>query len=138
MTTAEIIRAGYPVTLPVTLTNESPDDNGITNLQEYAFWGNPKKSSQSEVDGSDLLPSQEASPEGMSLTFPRQTDAAARGLSYRLESSFTLLGGSWDLVASDSGTTSSDPGPPGFEQIRRSFPLDEEKRFFCVHLVLDE
>lgn len=66
------------------LTNADFDKDGLSNLAEYAFNSDPKKSTGSPLAASRALNGH------LRVTYNRRTDAAERGLNYRIEGSSVL------------------------------------------------
>ncbi|HLS28600.1 MAG TPA: hypothetical protein VK041_08105, partial [Opitutales bacterium] len=111
--------------------NADPDGDGITNLLEYAFGGNPLDSDRS------ILPftatAEEGGEEYLTITFTRPSDI---DLSYEIEASGDLdvWGGGavlFDSIAHGDGTIT--------ETYRDSEPIGESgRRFLRVHVSGDE
>lgn len=63
-----------------------PDGDGVANLLEYAFGGDPRLASRRRPDGDPLLPvPRPTAAGGLSLSHFVRTDAANRGLRYHFE-----------------------------------------------------
>jgi glucosylceramidase len=71
------------------LTADS-DGDGLKNLLEYAFGGNPL-----DQDDASLLPGFCVSSESFDYIYRRRRDAASRGLSYQLAATTNLVSGTW-------------------------------------------
>ena len=120
-------------------TTADSDGDTISNLQEYAFGGNPEISSMiQEGSGEVLLPFLESDSGGRVFTFLRRTDASERALTYVVESSPELSKESWETVS--GGMTADSPIPlgNGFEQVRVAFPDLDDDRFFRLKVSLNE
>lgn len=116
-----------------------PDGDGILNLQEYAFGGDPSVSSRTnEADGGSLLPTLGMSSDRMTFNFLRRTDAAERALSYVVESSPDLTEGSWVTVTDDIGDLTPQSAGDGFERVQLEFERAPEGRYFRVKVSLNE
>ena len=116
-----------------------PDGDGILNLQEYAFGGDPAVSSQiSGGDGGALLPTLERVSSRVVFNFLRRTDAGDRALSYLVESSPDLSQGSWNPVLDDVGEQAPEPAGAGFERIQLEFEDALGDRYFRVKVSLSE
>ena len=118
-------------------TSTGDDDlDGISNLLEYAFGGEPTSSSQ-KLPGStiSLLPVYN----GNSVTYLRRTDYADRALTYVLTSSPTMMVGSW-LNASGmvSQTTITPVAGSDFEQVKLDLTHSGTERFFRIKITLNE
>jgi hypothetical protein len=118
-----------------------PDFDGVPNLEEYGFGGDP--SAWGDViagTAHPMLPRIAGSGTDVVFSFPRRTDAGDRGLSYIVEWSDTLAAGSWTSVAPDGATVSSEPWDPavdGFERVLVEWP-DSGPRFCRVRIEMDE
>lgn len=118
-----------------------PDNDGISNLVEYAFGSSGANGSTVSANGFVLLPVMAANSGTASLEFPVRTDATARGLTYVVEYSQTLESASWSTTP-PSGTTSTDvvysPAWPGFNRRQISFPAITQPQFARVKILLNE
>ena len=116
------------------------DQDGLVNLLEYAFGGDPTIPSRRSPDewllglsatrmGSDLL-----------VTFPRRTDSDARGLDYVVE--FQNPSGEWveEFPANVTPVTATDFSPTvaGFEQAKLRIPMSDARRLVRVRISLIE
>lgn len=116
-----------------------PDGDGILNLQEYAFGGDPAVSSQiSGGDGGSLLPTLERVSSRVIFNFLRKTDAGDRALSYLVESSPDLSEGSWNPVLDDVGEQAPEPAGAGFERVQLEFEDAPGDWYFRVKVSLSE
>ena len=89
------------------------DSDGLSNLLEYAFGGNPYSAKDSPHPVLQMVTT------GVQLDFPRRTDAAARRLEYIVEYSLDLR--SWTTNPPSGASTSVYPfgaSWPGFEQVQ--------------------
>jgi hypothetical protein len=122
-------------------TTADPDGDGIANLLEYAFGGDPAAGSAVSAAGGILLPQISRESGQMVLRFPVRTDAAIRGLSYAIEFSETLDGGSW-TTATPAGFSTADaafaPAVSGFALRTVHFDPDVPRRFCRVRIGLNE
>ena len=125
------------------------DGDGIANLVEYALGLNPTDG-RSPVEGAFILPrvTQTANgPEnGSSVTFSLATPSPPPpGVSYRIETSTSLLGGSWQTVATrthggswtlvnDDFTLATEMEPDGSMRLRIGFPPESGTMFARLRL----
>jgi len=116
-----------------------PDRDGIPNLQEYAFGGDPMEPSRrNDADGGNLLPTLEESANGVTIDFLQRTDADERALSYLVESSVNLAEGSWQAVSDQIDEISRESAGPGLERVRMEIAADLEARFYRLKIDLNE
>lgn len=115
-----------------------PDQDGITNLVEYAFGGSPTQSSRFSPGGASLAPVAEKIGGSLIVRFPWRSDAAARGLAYSVEFSGGLAFGTWGTAAPAGTTYENASIAPGFDQITVSVPMHAGHRFVRVRVSLDE
>lgn len=118
-------------------TSGDSDQDGISNLVEYASGGDGRTNSQ-YFPGSTvpLLPQLSGSPLG--LDYLRRVDAASRGLLYHVEFSDTLAASAWQ--SADGLPASVSPGPSaGFEKVRVGLSqAPGGKRFYRLRIELAE
>ncbi|MDB6079219.1 MAG: hypothetical protein JWO82_2966 [Akkermansiaceae bacterium] len=109
---------------------EDPDRDGVVNLLEYAFGGDPAAASTMAIGGYPLLPRLKDS----TLLFARRTDASQRGLVYHLETSTDLSSWTESLPA---GASASEvpfiPAVDGFDEEVVTLPR-EAMRYFRVRV----
>lgn len=134
--------AGYVAGLALTGELDDPDFDGISNLLEYAFGGNPGINSNFSEGGYPLAPQSPEENGMLTFTYARRTDAAARGLTYETEFSETLDSTPWSTTLPTGASSSAapfDPDVPGFEQVSVSIPTGTpEKNFVRVRVTFDE
>ncbi len=123
-------------------TSSDPDADGVINLLEYAFGGDPSAGAMVSEAGGNLLPGISIEVEQAVLKFPIRADAAVRGLSYVLEFSENLEADSWSTTA-PAGLSSSDaetvPPVSGFQLRTVRFDTGSAARRFCrVRVGLEE
>ena len=113
------------------------DGDGISNLIEYATGGNNQSSSvYFPSTESPLLPVFATVPP--TLSFIRRTDAAARGLSYFVETSTTLAAESWQTLSEIPISVTAGPAQ-GFEKAKATLPATgAEKSFYRLRVGLAE
>ncbi len=120
------------------LTGDS-DQDGISNLIEYASGGDNLTNSQTFPSGEmddPLLPIFFNNP--MRLLFHRRTDASMRGLTYLVETSPTLAATSWQLLDSVPISVRSSPAI-GFEKVEAVLPTTPFlKAFYRLRIELAE
>ncbi|MDB6077098.1 MAG: hypothetical protein JWO82_845 [Akkermansiaceae bacterium] len=122
---------------------DDPDGDGVVNLLEYALGGDPAVSSPSLPGGQGRLLPQVVTADGSSIDFsyPERTDATARGLSYRVEISSTLLPDSWTTVLPDGNTSTTAPFDPvlgGFQLRQVTWPVGTGTLFVRLRVELNE
>lgn len=126
--------------LPLTGVADDSDGDGVDNLTEYAFGGDPAVASQvrSGTTASLLPVFQQGSGSGSSgISWLQRRDAAERALGYRLERSSSLAVTDWETVTPLSVSTSVLDGD--FEMITATLPEDARSRgFFRVTVTLSE
>ena len=115
---------------------DDPDGDGVDNLSEYAFGGDPEFPSLFRSGtGISLVPVFE--PGGAAISWVQRRDAADRALGYVLESSISLAAGAWETVTPaffSASVLDSD-----FERVTATLPADQRNRvFFRVEVVLTE
>jgi hypothetical protein len=76
-----------------------PDGDGMSNLWEYATGGNPRAADLTIVGGESRIPRMALKEEDggsfIEFTFVRVIDALERGLDFVIETSPTMMAGSW-------------------------------------------
>ncbi len=119
---------------------DDSDGDGVDNLTEYAFGGDPAVPSQFRSGTTvSLFPRfQPRSGSGSAVvSWLQRRDALDRALGYVLESSPSLTMGSWERVAPVSVNTSVLDS--AFEIVTAVLPEDERSRgFFRVKVILTE
>lgn len=124
--------AGFVSALPLKGELEDPDLDGIPNLLEYAYGGNPGTNSQLAEGGYPLTP-QGSGENGLTFTYARRTDATERGLGYETEFSATLESASWSTTPPPGASISEapfDPDVPGFAQVTVTIPTSSPDTMF--------
>ena len=119
---------------------DDPDQDGVINLLEYAFGGEPQVPSMESPAGIFLAPVISMESSQAAVSFPIRSDAVVRGLTYGLEYS-TTLEGSWSPTPPAGIEITDDPfDPPWSGFLRRTVRFDSaETRIFCrVRIGLDE
>jgi len=120
---------------------DDPDQDGVINLLEYAFGGEPQIPSMESPAGIPLAPVISMEAAQTAVSFPIRSDAAIRGLTYGLEYSTTLAIGSWSSTPPPGIEISDDPFDPVWDGfLRRTVRFNvAETRIFCrVRIGLDE
>jgi hypothetical protein len=116
-----------------------PDHDGIGNLIEYAFGGDPTVSSLLSADGRSLGLKIQKSGSNLIIRYPRRTDATSRGLTYTPEVSTTLS--VWTAVLPSGSTTAITaffPASTGYEEASLTIPISQTERFVRVRVGLIE
>lgn len=115
------------------------DLDGVTNLLEYAFGGDPTQPSR-QVSGetTQLLP--EISQTGATQTFSyvRRKDYLERALTYSLRSSTTLQSGSFTDASSFIDNTSTSSINDDLELVTLALTGTGTERFFRIEVELNE
>ena len=115
------------------------DQDGISNLLEYAFGGNTESPSQFIDGGTTLLLPQYTNTNGVhTLSHLRRKDHVQRALTYALTSSTDLSSnnfGDASTLISDTDITSVNAE---FEQITYTLTKSSTERFFRIEVSLDE
>ena len=121
--------------------NEDPDHDGVINLLEYAFGGEPQTSSMLSPAGVQLGPVASEESGQVVVRFPIRSDAMARGLNYVMEYSTTLAAGSWSSTP-PPGTEVEDvsfgPACSGFLRRTLRFNASGSPLFCRVRVELEE
>lgn len=110
-----------------------PDGDGVANLLEYAFGGDPTVPSHRMAGGPPLLPQAQSGASGLLFTFPKRADSASRGLSHVVEFSTDLTDDSWTEEAPTDiweDAVPFEPPVPGF-LCHRLHCATEANRVFC-------
>jgi hypothetical protein len=116
------------------------DGDGVENLQEYAFGGDPMVNSRTRPSGGMLLPVLRVEGTVATLEFPVREDATVRGLAYHAEFSAALTPGSWTGTPPPGMTVADIPYSPAEAGWRlRALSFDTAATGFCrVRVELDE
>jgi hypothetical protein len=115
------------------------DGDGIPNLHEYAFGGDPEVASVVQAStGERLLPTVMDDSSGVIVSFLQRVDADDRALAYEVEVSSSLAGGSWNPVTEASGGGSPSPVGSGFERVTLTLVPAGEARFYRLKVTLSE
>ncbi len=134
--------AGFVSALPLKGELDDPDSDSFPNLIEYALGGDPGISSATTAGGIPLAPQVAISGNTLSYSFPRRTDAAARGLTYEIRFSETLEENSFSSSPPPGFSMAAapySPDVPGFEQVTASLPATSpEKLFLRLEVTLAE
>jgi len=120
---------------------DDPDGDGQTNMQEYAFGGDPSNGAAVNAAGLVVRPTVTlVDSSHIQLRYPVRTDSSARGLWYKPEYSQTLTN-DWTETA-PAGTTVAyqayAPDVPGFVEARVTVPVVAGRQFVRVKVLLDE
>lgn len=131
------------VSFASSLADQSPtgddDLDGISNLLEYIFGGDPATPSQLHQDGVTLLmPQIEKDGASYKISFLRRKDAALRAITYQLTSSTTLENGTWSDATSQITGTSTTSLSADFEKVTHSLSSAGNARFFRIEATLAE
>lgn len=115
------------------------DRDGIINLLEYAFGGDPETSSQFiEGETTHLLPQYSENGGVHTISYVRRKDYVQRALSYNLTSSTNLTSGSFtdaSTLISDTDTASVNDD---LELVTYTLTKSGTERFFRIEVTLNE
>ena len=115
------------------------DQDGIPNLLEYAFGGNPTNSSRQTADGSTpLLPTFSGTAGNNSISYVRRKDFIERAITYQVTSSTDLTNNSFVDATSFITTTNTSSINSELELVTHTLSSSEAKRFFRVEVELNE
>lgn len=116
-----------------------PDGDGVSNILEYAFGGDPESGVADSEAGGAMLPAISYEEGDAVVRFPVRSDAAGRGLSYVPEFSEDLeTWSSLDVPVFTDGTAPFDPVSDDFVRRTISWDAADPRRFFRVRVTLDE
>ncbi len=119
--------------------NADPDQDGISNLIEYAFGGSPSQAAALTSDGRSLRPVLQKTMSNLLVHYPLRTDAAARGLTETLEFSTDMR--TWSSILPVGASTSLaaySPVAAGFAEATVTLPLSGLAYFVRVRVILAE
>jgi hypothetical protein len=117
------------------------DADGLPNLLEYAFGGDPAVASAFQPTGAALRPAMQVADGTADLAFPVRADAELRGLSYLVEFSPTLAAESWSSTPPPGYAVADHPlvpAAPGFLSRTVTFDATAPRQFCRVRVVLHE
>lgn len=120
-------------------TTADNDADGVANLLEYAFGGDPRSPSRNLAGATlsvEILPQYLTDPSR--LRFLRRQDSEAHGLRQVVEVSTSLEANSWSFIP-DNGITKISSPAPGFDLME--IPLSDtlpERQFHRIRVDLDE
>jgi hypothetical protein len=132
--------AAWSADLAAAAPGADPDHDGVANLAEYAFGGDPAQASRRMAAGPPLFAVAAQNGE-LVFSFPRRTDAATRGINYVVEYSADLTDNSWTTgppAGTWSGTAACDPPVAGFRCQSVHCPANGPARFCRVRVELAE
>lgn len=118
-----------------------PDGDGISNLLEYAFGGDPNTPSHTRPSGQPLLPTLTPHDGEFHLAFFVRSDASIRGLNYPPQFSTTLESNDWS-TEHPPGTAvldaPSNPANPDWLLRTLVIPQSQPTLFVRIRVHLDE
>ena len=112
-----------------TADSDDPDGDGVANILEYAFGGDPTDDTSTgnqpshgvvDADGTDVL----------EVVYYERTDASSRGLSTSLKESANLV--FEDFEAATVTVVGTGSGPSGFNAVTNHVPVDDDEKFIRV------
>ena len=112
-----------------TADSDDPDGDGVANILEYAFGGDPTDDTSTgnqpshgvvDADGTDVL----------EVIYYERTDASSRGLSTSLKESANLV--FEDFEAATVTVVGTGSGPSGFNAVTNHVPVDDDEKFIRV------
>ena len=119
--------------------NSDPDQDGISNLIEYAFGGSPSQSSALTPDGRSLRPVLTRAASNILIHYPLRTDAAARGLTETVEFSTNMRTWSNTLpIGASTSLAAYSPIAAGFAEATVTLPMGGPAYFVRVRVALVE
>lgn len=119
--------------------NEDNDNDGVSNLLEYAFGGDPSISSQAIAGGTHpLIPTLNKTTSGYQISYLRRTDYIQRALTYELTSSATMSSGSWSNANAMITNTTITNINSDFELVTQTLNNTSNTRFFRIQITLNE
>lgn len=114
---------------------DDPDGDVHNNLVEYGLGGSPDDAN----DPSDMLPTVRhvvtGGVEGLDYVYRRRTDAAMRGLSYRIEECSDLRSAEW--IAATFPELDTSPLEAGFETVTHRIPVSRTNGFFRLRIAIE-
>ncbi len=136
-----VIGSFLSFTSGLTDTSSTGDDDhdGIINLLEYVFGGNPAVSSQF-LPGTTtpLLPEFKQTGGVFQISYLRRKDYVTRAISYDLESSTTMATGTWSNATSLITKTTVSSVNTEFEKVTYELGGTASDRFFRIEVTLNE
>ena len=115
-------------TLVNTNMSANPDGDALNNLYEYALGGNPMD--ESDVGNSAASQTLEDNGSFLEYVYAKRIDAAARGLTYHLETSINLLLGLWTNANYIVLGTGEEAFGAGFNAVTNRVSTEEERAQF--------
>lgn len=109
---------------------EDSDGDGLSNLLEYAFAGDPHHASWKTVAGNDLMPAVKEQAGLVSMTFPVRNDSS---VLYEVEYSATMEDGTWSAVPPVPVTSTTllfESGIEGYSRRTISYSIGEMPHVF--------
>ncbi len=129
--------AGWVGGLAASGFNDDGDEDGISNLIEYACGGDNQTASRYLPGNTEFLTPQFIT-NPATLTFIRRSDAATRGLRYLVQYSTDLEFSSWQTLENPEIITLSSP-VMGFEKAAATLPPGApDRRFYRLGIELAE
>jgi hypothetical protein len=117
-----------------------PDQDGLSNLLEYALGGAAGTAAADSPAGYPLRPEMRRNGNLIEFSHARRTDAASRGLAYGIEFSASTEGGWTDDLPTGAVVSSAPlvPAAEGFEQVTVGIPANDGRLFVRLRVTLAE
>lgn len=130
----EMWASNFGLTSPNAVSSADPDNDMLNNLYEYGLGGDPTNAADiGYVSGFGIL--EESGTNFFEYVHARRIDAAARGLTYSVETKTNLLSGFWGtngVVEVGTGSWSN-----GFETVTNRVAMTNEAEFIRLKIELE-
>jgi len=124
-----------------TTSSADIDSDGLSNLLEYAFGGDPEVASTTQADGiTQLAPKSvpSANSDEYKIQYLRRKDAQQRAIAYVFERSPDLQSTSWIDLTSEILETSTTSINDSFELVTVTLDASSEQMFYRMSVTLSE
>lgn len=120
--------AGYSVGVATNMTDDA-DGDGLSNLAEFGFGGDPSDDSNVGYQPSFAITSDSGS-SWLEYVYARRADAGARGLTYSLEQTTDLVSGIWSTNVGAVVVEVGDLEAGVFESVTNRISIGSEPQRF--------